>query len=371
MAARSEWVARGRGAIVRLLADHLTAPVVELEARISDKGWRDLPPIDPHLLTHARRGLAADGLITPLTERTRGGSDVTLWALSPIPTGKKRATEDVAARKRLLMARWHSWSRASRPDNMPNLIGQGGEAVVHNALLAAAATGYRLVQPVKGEVATLFAEPVPGGSLDNAAWLSPMDAYTQAPTGHTYLIPIEVKNLRTWLYPTHWEVHQLLYKAARLQVAHPKHLIMPILICRRAHTRLRWLAADLGFLVFETYAQYVHPNERVSETHFAEVRDELGLADLEQTNAANPKLVTWLSRTPQREVKTYSARWTLIASSLADLFDALRQQDTPQQDRIRLLQRVHKHVLDVAGKAYSWATNPDEDHDSFPPDWPA
>ncbi len=30
-------------------------------------------------------------------------------------------------------------------------------------------------------------------------------------------VPIEVKNIRHWIYPGAWELHQLLDKAARLQ----------------------------------------------------------------------------------------------------------------------------------------------------------
>ena len=62
----------------------------------------------------------------------------------------------------------------------------------------------------------LLGKPVPGGTLDNAAFLTTMDAFTNTPSG-TYLVTVEVKNVRHWIYPRHWEIHQLLHKSAALR----------------------------------------------------------------------------------------------------------------------------------------------------------
>ncbi len=75
-------------------------------------------------------------------------------------------------------------------------------------------------------------------------------------------MPIEVKNVRHWLYPTHPEPFQLLHKAAGLASAHPEHPVLPILICRKAHYRTLQMAHDVGFLIFQTHHQYVRPNDR-------------------------------------------------------------------------------------------------------------
>jgi hypothetical protein len=265
MSTRSDWVRRGREALVELLAEQLAAPLVELEARICDRAWAAQPkPIDPHMLGKARRDLEATGLIEHVEATTRGGGLVGLLVPKPIPAGKTRAATDAAARKRLLVARWRSWSRAT--PHMPNLIGAGGEVVIHNSLLAAAPFGYRLVQPTRGEVATLYGEPVPGGPLDNAAWLSPMDQRTQTPTGKTFLVPIEVKNVRHYLYPNHWEIYQLLHKAVGLANAHPEYPVLPILICRKAHYQTMRLAKDLGFLVFQTHTSTCTPTSGSAST---------------------------------------------------------------------------------------------------------
>lgn len=354
MATRSEWVSWGRDAVIELLTEQLAAPVAEIEARISDRPWRDLNrTIDPHLLGQARRDLEAAGLIDRVEARTRGGRMAAVLQPSPIPPRKRRATQDAAARKRLLLARWRSWSRGTT--DMPNLIGAGGEAVVHRSLLNAAPFGYRVVQPTRGEVATLYGEPVPGGPLDNAAWLTPMDQETQTPTGQTYLIPIEVKNVRHWLYPNHWEIYQLLHKAAGLANAHPEHPVLPILICRKAHYRTRQLAKDLGFLVFQTHDQYILPNERVRTDHFDEVRRDLGLQDLRMTEDASPALVQWLSGAPHREAKAYSERWLTFTRHQIRRFVELRRPELSLTGRLTQLEELHQEVEQHFDEAGSWS----------------
>jgi hypothetical protein len=234
---------------------------------------------------------------------------------------------------------------------MPNLISAGGEIVMHQSLHPAAAFGYRLVQPTRSEVATLYGDPVPGGPLDNAAWLFPMDHRTQTPTGSTFLVPIEVKNVRHWLYPNHWEIYQLLHKSAGLANAHPEHPVLPILACRRAHYRTLELAQDLGFLVFQTYDQYVQPSERIAADHFEEVRTELGLQDLRMTNSAAPALVKWLAGAPHRESTTYSKRWMNFSRHKVDTFAELRVPTTRQTRRFELLEGLHRDVEEQLGRA--------------------
>ncbi|MFF0270018.1 hypothetical protein [Kribbella sp. NPDC004536] len=344
--------------MVELLDLELAAPVVEIEARIADRVWGDNPrTIDPHLLTQARNDLESAGQVLRVESATRGGSSVTLLLPNPTPRGKTRATEDAAARKRLLFARWRSWSRGT--EHMPNLIGAGGESVIHQSLLGAAPYGYRLVQPRRGEVSTLYGQPVPGGALDNAAWLTPMNQETQTPTRTTYLVPIEVKNVRHWLYPNHWEIYQLLHKSAGLANAHPEFPVLPMLICRKAHYRTLQLAKDLGFLVFQTHNQYVQPSERIRADHFEEVRLELGLEDLLMTDQANPALVEWLSGAPHREAGTYSGRWMEFSRHEVATFAQLRDKRLRWRPRVAYLEGLHAAVVEAYGEAGSWAVSDD------------
>jgi hypothetical protein len=355
---RGEWVALGRAAILDLLAEQHAAPLVELEARICDRSWKDRHnPIDPHLLTDARKELLAEGLVDELVATTRGGTDVAVFHLSPVQHGMARRITDAAARKRLLIARWKSWSRGTK--HMPNLIGAGGEIVVHQSLLASAPYGYRVLQPTRGEVATIYEQHVPGGPLDNAAWLLTMDPRTQMP-GAPYLVPIEVKNVRHTLYPNHWEIYQLLHKAAGLANAHPEYPVLPILICRKAHYRARQLAKDLGFLIFETHHQYVLPSERLQPNHVEEVRTELGFTDLTVTDQPNTHLVDWLSGTVHREAPKFATRWMDFGRHHIATYAALRDERLRWRQRTPWLETLRAAVEATFGTAGTWA--PSEDY---------
>ncbi|SEF29275.1 hypothetical protein SAMN05421837_104618 [Amycolatopsis pretoriensis] len=356
---RGDWVALGRAAILDLLAEQHAAPLVELEARICDRSWKDRHnPIDPHLLTIARKELLAEGLVDELVATTRGGGDVAVFHLSPVQRGMARRISDAAARKRLLIARWKSWSRGTQ--HMPNLIGAGGEAVVHQSLLTSAAYGYRVLQPTRGEVATIYEQPVPGGPLDNAAWLLTMDPRTQMP-GDPYLVPIEVKNVRHTLYPNHWESYQLLHKAAGLANSHPRYPVLPILICRKAHYRARQLAKDLGFLIFETHDQYVLPSERLQLDHVEEVRAELGFADLTVTDQANPRLVDWLSGTVHREAPKFATRWMDFGRHHIGIYAALRDERLRWRQRTPWLEALHAAVEANFDTAGGWAPSEEDE----------
>jgi hypothetical protein len=74
-------------------------------------------------------------------------------------SGRARAFEDAAARKRLLYARYLNWSG--------QYYGRAGERVVHASLsIAASQAGYRLFNPRQGQVSTIFGKRVPG-ALDS------------------------------------------------------------------------------------------------------------------------------------------------------------------------------------------------------------
>lgn len=357
MSTKAEWIALGKQFILELLEEQAAAPGVELEARLCVRPWRDAPKaIDPHILTLARHELLEEGRIDVETATTRGGSKVAVFHLAPVVRGTKRKITDAAARKRLLVARWRSWARASQ--NSPNLIGEGGEAVVHKSLHKAAAHGYRLIQPSRGEVTSLFGKDVPGGPLDNGAWLLTVDARTQVPRAPIF-VPIEVKNVRHWLYPNHAETYQLLHKAAGLANEHPEHPVLPVLICWRAHYRLRQLAADLGFLVFQTYSQYVLPSERIKPQYFEEVRTELGFEDLQITDSANPQLVDWLTDTVHREAVSKSRRWMEFGRHQIDIYAQLRRDSLSWPEQKDLVEELHKIARNNLPRVRKWAPSHD------------
>jgi hypothetical protein len=143
------------------------------------------------------------------------------------PSAPKRAVQTAAARKRLLHARYLGWAMGTKRYGA-GIVGPGAEKVVHESLMAAAPSGYRLFEPQRGEVRQMFGAPVPGGPLDNGATLQLVDD-KGFPAG-SVVVPIEVKNRRDWVYPEAPELHQLLSKAAALAARIPRP---PVRACAR------------------------------------------------------------------------------------------------------------------------------------------
>ena len=236
---------------------------------------KTLRGIDPHHLSNARQTLLAQGIIETITDPTRGGSTPVVLVLKD-RYKRKTITNKAIQRKRLLQARYTSWTQESKAHNIPNLIGAGGELRVAASLEAAAArgVGYRLEPRPRGGIASLFGQQVPGGSLDHAANLILPSTAGHLPIVATVLV--EVKNVRHWIYRGSWEIYQLLDKAAQLQLQYPNHLFIPVLVCRRSQYLAFMLSQSIGFFILYTVSQALLPHSSVDPQAVEEVNRELG-----------------------------------------------------------------------------------------------
>lgn len=264
----SEYVRLGREAIEDLLEAEHAAPWIEVEAKIADVAYGLIGiRVEPHHLSEARSQLVAEGTIVASTGPTRGGSQVTVLHLAG---AHGRRFDDATARKRILTARYYGWARGTR--TRAGRFGPAGENAVREALAAAAPSGYTIENPGR-EVENLLGIHL-RGSLDAAAHYLVRD--DDGIPGNVITVPIEVKNLRDWIYPSSREQYQLLSKAAMVQDARPQRLIAPVLVCRRAHITTMRMAKQLGFFIIPIERQYVH---QVDEAALIELRAELGLVD--------------------------------------------------------------------------------------------
>jgi hypothetical protein len=316
-----EWVERGKTAIVALLEREHAAVWPEIEAKLAEGPGR----VDPHHLTRARIRLLSDLTIEVVEAPTRGGKPVSVFALTD-RIGRQRAFEDAAARKRLLYTRYINWSS--------RYYGRAGERAAHASLLAAAPqAGYRLFEPHRGQVSTIFGQPVPVGPLDNGGTLQLVDAQGR-PTGSVAIL-VEVKNIHQWMYPSTDELYQLLEKATQLQAALPDVDFVPVMVCRRGHPTVFRMAKDLGFFIADARAQYVLPVADVPEEHVAELRAELGMIDLVRP-VVDPRFPDrWGPYVSKRLVKLFAddlppiaqrtaARFKLAAPVLSQFAPALK-----------------------------------------------
>jgi hypothetical protein len=343
----SYYVDLGETAIRQMLREHHAVVWPEIEARAADRVWGDLPyAVDPHHLTTARSNLLADDVITRVEDPTRGGRRVAVYHLSDL-RGRATAVRDTSARKRLLHGRFIGW--ASGTATSAGLIGPAGEAVARAALRAAAPRGYLVLQPESADIAEVLGAAVPGGPLDAAAFLTLLS--DQGEPLPAYFVPIEVKNLREWLYPRTPEVHQLLYKAAALQVAHPDQPMVPVLVCRRAHQTTFYMAFQLGFHVIDTYSQFISPT--VEAEPLEEVKSELGYLDLTPDLTPPDRVISQFSTVVPTVASTRAAAWQTTAPEALDLVDALREDSLAGLDRDEAMREL-RELNQALGRQGGW-----------------
>ena len=337
----ADYVQMGSEAILALLRDHHAAPWLEVEARIADQAYPGFPMrVEPWPLGQARSRLVDEGVIQRTRSATRGGRSVDLWQLMEVGR-KATVTEAAAARKRLLMTRYLSWASGTRTRRAS--IGGAGERVVHQALLKAAPYGYSLANPDGGQAATFLGDPVPIGPLDNAA----VYALTAGgiPVGGVAL-PVEVKNVREWIYPSSNELYQLLDKAARIQAARPAVPVVPLFVCRRANITAFRQAKTLGFLITDTRRQYVPAS--LAGPSFDEVRLELGFLDLVPTDDYDDRILRRLLMVLPNRYEVSAAVWAVTTSELGGILAALREAEDPDERR-GLLNKLRDGARDVHG----------------------
>lgn len=335
-----------REAILGLLDQEHAAVWLEIEAKLADRPHPQVRHgLNPHHLVNAKNELLRGKLIEQIPRVTKGGGTVSVFALTN-RYRRKTAFERAAERKSLLQARYLGWTIASA--HGPNMIGDAGERVVHASLSTAAGHGYLLLKQGRRDVAQLFGQPVPGGSLDDAANLVVYD--DQYPVPITVLI--EVKNIRHWIYPDSAEIYQLLDKAARLQQAHPNQLFVPVLVCRKVHYLTFRLAKSLGFIIFYfgNNIQPILPHSEVIPAHLQEVVEELDY-QLIQTDGPLDSLSTQFNDTLPKDALAISKRWEIAGASLGGHYRLLRDPSLLPQRRRSSMEQLKREMQALPGMA--------------------
>lgn len=330
--------------VVSMLEQEHAVVWPEVEAKAADVRWAGQQVgINPHHLTTARKRLIGQGRLLGESSRTRGGHVIETFHLTDTAD---RVWKPAAARKRLLQARYLGWAQGTRR-HPHGLVGAGAERVVHASLLASAPAGYRIERPDGGDVREFLGMLVPGGALDSAAQLIMMDG--GVPTGIA-AIPIEVKNLRDWIYPHKAELFQLLAKAALLQREQPDTPMIPVLVCRRVQWTAAKMAKALGFYVIDLRRQYLVPTPDINDADLAEVRTELGYRDLLKSDEPDDVLVKHFTTSLPQHASRSAERWAQSAEVLGDFFVALRNPDLDAVERAGLMSQLRAEAAQVEGE---------------------
>jgi hypothetical protein len=337
------WVDLGKETIVRLLENEHAAVWPEIEAKAADRTYPgNTRRIQPHHLTTARKELRDAGVINEQSAPTRGGREVPFMTLTHVGRHGE-AVKEAAARKRLLQARYLSWSVSL------NLLGPAGERATRVALGAVAATaGYRIENPDDGEVASLFGEPVEGGPLDAAGHLQVVD--NRGISTGVVTLTIEVKNVREWIYADSERLHQLLYKSASMKRRFPEVDIVPVLVCRRGAYNTFQMARAFGFYVADAKAQFLPRREDVPPSAVEEVAAELGYRDLTQEQEPNRLLRAHFGGSLPKVVSRAAGDWAEYGPQYIDRFERLPDPALSRPDRAALADELENATKRILGE---------------------
>lgn len=199
-----------------------------------------------------------------------------------------------------------------------------------------------------GKVTHLVGRPITvGGPLDAAgAWaLDP-----ENPSAGTLPFAVEVKNVRSTLYPGSHEVWELLAKVA----AFPE--VVPVLVARRFHWTTFKFFVDVGALGAQMNTQWF---ANVDPVKFGSVTGVLGLHDAQLVSQVGQRIavVTEFFRTavkPKGIAQRAADRWQETAEIVANYVD-LRKADLPQADRTALWHAFVQEMADNDFHGGGWA----------------
>lgn len=345
VATPAEYQARAVDRIREILSTEYAVVRREAESRISEGYWQSSGQnIDPHHVTNALRSLVEQGELEWVKGPTRGGAQIP--TLQPVNrTGRGTRIDQAAARKRLLYGRYMGWASGTKR-HPQGLIGPAGEAATR--------AGIKDSDVVIFTSASHPLNVTLSGPLDSAGFILPLDS--NGIPGVPITLLFEVKNLRQWLYPSAAEIYQLLGKAAAVQQTRPDAAIVPVLVCRRAHVTLFWMAAQLGFMVIPMDCQFIGPH--VEEPKYLEVRNELHFNDLKLGNGPSLRVRDRLKGPIRDKCTEYAQTWKRTVSD-PQISTALLQLSNPKandrQGHAGLVSAVEEQVV-ANGWGDGWPT---------------
>jgi hypothetical protein len=337
----------------------------EVEANLRETSWitenfdLDFPPrwgIDPHILHRAQGVLEQDGAIreerVELNKRV-----VSAWLDVPGLATRRTEIERIAASKRRLYRSYLTWAGNA------DLCGRVAEELVLASLDSLRGSHVWLPDDIRaGQVTSLLGRPLQvGGPLDAAGFLAIDPAN---PTSGFVPFAVEVKNVRSMIYPWHREAWDLLAKLA----AFPD--VLPILVSRRIHNVTFKCFKDIGAIGLQTMSQWFHnratARASIDANAFEEVKARFSFYDA--TLVDSP-------RDPQRVVTHFFSetlrigtargplaaaqldRWRLVAPIVAQ-FTELRAEHLPDAERRELWRGFCTSIQDAGFyERGEWAPN--------------
>lgn len=364
---RAQWEDLATEALAAFISERGAVVWLEVEANLCEPGWINknfdptLPPntaIDPHHLTTARRRLANQNLIATETKTLSGSQVTALLDNEARQSRRKTEVEREAAQKRRLYRSYLSWTSDSR------LCGDVAEAVLY-ASIRSVAGEYLVIPPGSrpGQARRVAGQDIRvGGPLDAAgSWV--IDPETHS--GGLLPFGIEVKNVRSVIYPWDHEVWDLIAKLAAIPDA------VPILVARRCHLTTFRCFKDIGALAVATRKHWF--SDKIDSETFERARRRFGFYDARQTDPSGSPdngLVKFFSRTAyttDSEGKSLmigqAEKWRQ-AAPIVGRYAELRDEGLPPKRRQQLWRAFSEDIVNAGLYTRGqWAPEDDEEED--------
>lgn len=363
------WRDTAAKALVRLLEIEKACVWPEVVAMLGVRGWlhqnldASYSPtwsVQSHHADAARVALVREGVVVPLPAKLQGQNVVAFALASTLSVrGQATAVLETAASKRRLYRSFLAWCARK------TMCGDIAEGAVDTALRSLAGTHLWLDPAHRlGGVRALLGRPLPAG-------MGPLDA-----AGHWAInrarpqdgfIPfaVEVKNVRSVLYPYDANVWDLLWKLG----TYPD--VVPVLVAHRIHFTTYRMFKDIGALGTELRDQLF--SEAIEADTFQRVASGLHLHDAKRVDpkAARASLLKFFGATGPGQSPSFLPRWGR-AAAIAAQYEELRDSRWDSGSRQEAFHAFAAEIgaaglYDTGGWAPRHVVFPDE-HDDRPDD---
>jgi hypothetical protein len=376
------WVDRALDVLPEFVAAQGAIVWPEAIAHLSEGTWirvhrpdAGYSRLDPHILGRARTELLDDGVLIEDT-RVLNQRAVSVFLDGPgLASRRTSQIREAASAKRRLYRSFLGWTGHSE------LCGHVAESAVEATMGSLAGTDLWLPPDAqRGRVGTLLGRPVAGGPLDAAGFV-PNNALD--PAAGWVPFAVEVKNVRSWIYPWSHEVWDLLAKLGDFPD------VVPLLVARRIHPTTFRMFKDLGAFGYDARKQWFAERgggRSIDQDDFERVTSRLGFEDavlLSRPPGVERGLANLLSNVFHRPhgeldvplIQAAAARWREAAPLAADFVD-LRAERMNGDERRELLTDFAARVYDADLMSVGgWARLPDEyyedepDEDDYPDEY--
>lgn len=329
---KEEWVSLSETALDSLVREREAVVWPQAEAILSESPWvhqnihSDFPiewAPQPHHLHTARTNLLNQKILRKRTALLNG-RPVTAYIHT---SATKSYAAKAAAKIRRIYRTYLAWSSDDA------LTGHVAERAVAGSIRELRGRVLWVPDFETGSVTEILGRPVPIGPLDGAAAWAIEPANPAAGFVH---FAVEVKNIRSWIYPWDHEVWDLLGKLADF----PE--VIPILVGRRLHPFTFLMFRDIGALGVGLRQHLFSPD--IPTAAFNRVTGALHFRDasrLPRPDSPLPSLTKFLTETAYKDspdgpvILRSRVRWEM-ASHLVRPYVELRRQGLDPQVRMTM-----------------------------------